>query len=66
MRGAPKWRILETVRKPYTKVLMHLPGRHAILTFIREIGTNLSGFRDMCFSHVVRDGSGKALWEELS
>ena len=32
---------------------MHLPGKHAILTLIRDIGTNLSGSWDMCLSHVT-------------
>lgn len=45
---------------------MHLPHKHVILTSIREIGTNLSGSRDMCLSHVDQAGSDKELWEELS
>jgi hypothetical protein len=66
MCGARKWRILDTLRKSYTKVLMHLPGGHAILTLIRDIGTNLSGSWDMCLSHVICVGYERELWEELS
>lgn len=66
MCGASKWRIPDTLRKSYTKVLMHLPGRHAILTLIRDIGTNLSGSWDMCLSHVTYGSPIRELWEELS